>query len=92
MCQYPGNAVVNATSAEIVPQNFYRTGLFIRNLDTAKTIYLAFGHPAEIGKGVALYPKEAFSMSPYDYSTEAIFAIASSTGAPISIQEFDLSV
>ena len=90
MCQTPSSASVGQTSGEIVAQNERRVGLFVRNMDDTKIIYLAFGHPAEVGKGFVLMPKEAFSMGKTDYSSEAVYAISSGDACPVAIQEFGL--
>jgi hypothetical protein len=86
----PEGVTVNTTSLLIMANNEFRTGLFIRNISTSKEIHLAFGHPAEIGKGLTLYPRESFSMSASDYSVEAVYAIASGDGVEVAVQEFCL--
>jgi len=88
MCKLPDCAVVGVVADSIVDANERRCGLFIRNL-SANTVYIAFDHDAEVGKGIVLLPNEAFSMTPNDQSVSFVSAIASGEGSAVAIQEFE---
>jgi hypothetical protein len=87
MCDIPRNALVGQTSTLVAAENELRSGFFIRNLSTG-IISLAFCHPAELYKGITIYPKEAYSMSRFDYSIGTISAISSELNSLVSFQEY----
>jgi hypothetical protein len=87
----PTTANVGLTSTLIVAANEKRSGLFVRKTSVLGTIALAFGYPAVLGSGIILSGTESFSMSQYDFSTAAVYAIAGLAGATVSIQEFEVT-
>lgn len=87
MCDIPRNTLVRQTSTLVAGVNDCRSGFFIRNL-SAGIISLAFDNPAELYKGITIYPKEAYSMSRHDYSPSNIYAIASEDNCLVAHQEY----
>lgn len=85
----PTFVTVGVTSAEAVASNASRKGLAIVNTSN-NTISLAFGsNPAVLNSGITLTTiGSVYEMSEYDYSTQAINAIASVASSNITIQEF----
>ena len=78
----PSNAVVGTTSVQVLPARPWngaqrRTGFAIVNDSDAK-IYLAFGAPAEVGKGILLMPQGGAVTLIAGVPETAIFAIAES--------------
>jgi hypothetical protein len=88
MCDCPHNALVGQTAMTLVSANETRSGLLVRNLSD-NTIFLAFDNPAEINKGVALFPKESFSMERNDFSVAYISAISNADNSLVCFQEWD---
>jgi hypothetical protein len=87
MCAPPGSALIGQTSTLVIAGSPDRTGLFIRNMSN-KNVYLAFAHPAEIGKGVVLYPSESYVMGPTEFSFEDVSAISDGANSEITFQHF----
>jgi len=87
MCDVPRSTLVGQTSTLVAAENELRSGLFIRNLSTG-IISLAFCHPAELYKGITIYPKEAYSMSRFDYSVGEVYAISNEDNSLITHQEY----
>jgi hypothetical protein len=87
MNDVPRNTLVGKTSTLVVEKNDLRSGIFIRNLSTG-IISLGFCNPAELYKGITLYPKEAYSMGRYDYCLENIYAISSEDNSLVAHQEY----
>lgn len=85
----PTNALVGATSAQIVPQNINRQGLVLVNISTS-TVYLGLsGNTAVLHSGITLVPSGGtWVMDEYNYNNEQITAIGHSAGNIITIQEF----
>lgn len=83
----PTFATVGTTSAIAVAQNLNRKGLILVNT-SANTIYLGFGVAAVLGSGMTLYPHGVFNMDEHDFTTAAVYAIASAASSNLSIQQF----
>ena len=76
----PANATVGATSIQIMPARPWngelrRTGFAIVN-DSDSKIYLAFGSPAEVGKGILLMPQGGAVTIVAGVPETAVYAIA----------------
>ena len=76
----PTNAVVGTASVQVLPARPWngalrRTGFAIVNDSTSK-IYLAFGAPAEVGKGILLMPQGGAVTLVSGIPETAIYAIA----------------
>ena len=85
----PDSATVGVASAELLSVNPERRGLILVN-DSSNVIYLAFGVPAEIGKGIRLNPNGgSFTMTGTSFSNDAVFGIATGAGSNLAIQEFE---
>lgn len=89
MCASPSSVVVGTESTLLVGENTARSGLFIRNL-SANIIYLGFDHDAVVEAGLVLYPNESFSMTPNDYCSSHVMAVASKANSLVAIQEFSI--
>ena len=83
----PTNALVNNTSAEIVPVTANRSYLLLQN-DSDSTIYLALNAPAEIGKGIRLNAGGgSYEINFTNLFTGSVYAITSGSSENICIQE-----
>jgi hypothetical protein len=76
----PTNATVGTASVEVLPArpwngSLRRTGFAIVN-DSDSKIYLAFGAPAEIGKGILLMPNGGAVTLVAGVPETAVYAIA----------------
>lgn len=85
----PTFATVGTSSSSVVPLNANRSGLIIVNTSATATVSLGIGSTAVLYSGITLFPQGAFNMGEFDFSKEAITAIASAAGTNISIQEFE---
>ena len=85
----PTFATVGTSSAQVLPANSNRSGLIIVNTSATATVSLGIGSTAVLYSGITLFPQGAFNMGEFDFSKEAITAIASAAGTNISIQEFE---
>lgn len=85
----PTGASVGTTSAELVAANNDRVGLVITNLADG-TIYLGLsGNSATINAGIVVLGAGGnWSMEEYNYTNEAIAAVAHSANSQVAIQEF----
>lgn len=87
MCIPPTNALVGQAASQIVAANYLRRGIFLRNVSN-KTVWIAFDHDAEVDKGIVLYSKESYSMTPDDFSFSFVSAISDGDNSLVCIQEF----
>jgi len=87
----PTSVDLATSSTLIVAANPNRTGLYISRLTATGTIFLAFGFPAELNKGITLRNNDAFAMTESSFSTDAVYAIASNAGQSVAVQEFELA-
>lgn len=85
----PTQVGVDTTSAEVVAENYSRYGLVLTNLADG-TIYLGFGtNTAVVGSGVIIPPYGGnWTMDDYNFTKEAVNAIAHSNNSALAIQEF----
>lgn len=86
----PTAASVGVTSASIVSANPSRTGLILTNTSN-NIVSLALGPSATsavLYSGITLSPFGCFTMDSNSFTTGAIYAIASSAGSNLAIQEF----
>ena len=85
----PTQVGVDTTSAEAVAENYSRYGIVLTNLSSG-TIYLGFGsNAAVVGSGVALLGNGGnWSMDEFNFTKEAVNAIAHSNNALLAVQEF----
>lgn len=90
MCEAPGtHTLATAGVAEtIVPENIYRHGFHIRNLDTSAVVNIAFDNVAEAGKGITLRPGESFDMCALEHSVAYISAISDKNNTHLVYQQF----
>lgn len=83
----PTSAVVTGSSAQLVASNAGRKGLLICN-NSGFTIWIAgSGNPAEVGKGIPIFPNQLWTMTEYTFSTGAISAISEGASSNVSVQE-----
>ncbi len=85
----PVQVAVDATSATVLAESYSRYGLVMTNLSSS-TMYLAFGtNTAVLGSGIPILPFGGnWSMDDYNFTKEAIQAIAHSNDSALAIQEF----
>lgn len=85
----PTQIDVDTTSKEVVAENYSRYGLVVTNLSSG-TMYLAFGtNSAVVGSGIPILGNGGnWSMDEFNFTKEAINAIAHSNNALLAIQEF----
>ncbi len=81
----PANATVGTESVQIMPARPWngavrRTGFAIVN-DSDSKIYLAFGSPAEVGKGILLMPHGGAVTLVAGVPETAVYAIAANGAA-----------
>lgn len=85
----PTFATVGVASATAVAANANRRGLVLVNT-SANRISLGFGVPAVLDRGITLMANGGtFNMAAFDFSTQAVNAIASAAGSNLAIQEFE---
>jgi hypothetical protein len=85
----PTSVSVGTKSQQIVAANVHRTGLTLENM-SGNDISIAFGqHPAVLYSGITLFPRDAFCMDAFLFTTEAVNAIASNASSNIAIQEWN---
>lgn len=87
----PNLTVVTATSGAAVPSNGNRKGLTFVNTDASSSaISLGFGtvNVAILNGGITLFPNGSFTMDDYSFTTGAINAIATASGARLAWQEW----
>ena len=82
----PATFAVTTISATAVVANASRKGLVITNI-TKEPVFLAFGVPAELNKGIYLSGFGTWYMDEFSFVTTAINVI-SSGASTLSIQEF----
>jgi hypothetical protein len=85
----PGNILVGVASTKILDADLTRRGLFIRNMSD-NTVCLSFGCAAEMNKGICLFTKESFSMTPDDFNPLAVYGISDVADSMVAFQEFVL--
>jgi hypothetical protein len=73
-----GNATVTDESTEIAPEAENRLYLFIRNMSTTATVWLAVGRDAEENKGIPLLPLEYYELGRTALTNGAINGICGS--------------
>ena len=85
----PANASVGTSSSEVVAENLKRVGMVLTNVSDS-TIYLGMsGNAAVLKKGIALVEAGGvWTMDEYNYTKEAVNAIADTAGSFLAIQEF----
>lgn len=82
-----GSSVTVAnTSTAVLPENGARVGIALSN-DSDQTIYLSFGDAAVLSTGIALQAGQILTWTP-DCPKLAIFAICSSGGKALRVEEF----
>ncbi len=87
----PNTALVTASSSQILAANAARTGLILTHLGTSGPVSVSFGvttNLAVLNSGLTLVPNEKWGMYDYGFTTAAVNAIATASGARISIQEW----
>lgn len=94
MCDAPGTLTLatSGVAETVIPENIYRRGFFIRNLDTSAVVNIAFDNAAEVGKGITLRPGESYDMSPTEHSSAYISAVANKDNVHIVYQQFGCHV
>lgn len=85
--QSPTSALVGTSSVSVISANPNRKGLVIINTSN-KIISLGLGFPAVLNSGITLLSGGTWVMDEFTLTTAQIFAISSSSGSNISIQEF----
>jgi hypothetical protein len=76
------------TSTSVLAANTARKGVNLTNISFG-TVSLAFGAAAAVlFRGVTLGPGGTFWMDATDFTTAAIYAIASQANTEIAVQEF----
>lgn len=84
----PTLATVGVASAQVLPLNTARTSLRMINT-SSNTIFLGLGQAAVLNSGMVLIASGGtWNMDAGDFTTQAIFAIASGAGSNLAIQEF----
>lgn len=78
---------VGITTGAVLAANSIRRGAVIVNVSTAR-ISFGIGVPAELDKGITLYPQGVWEMDERSFTKSAINAIGSVVGA-LSVQEFE---
>ena len=88
----PTQIDVDTASKTVVSENYNRYGIVLTNLSTG-TMYLAFGaNTAVVGSGVVLLPHGGnWSMDEFNFTKEAVQAIAHANNSLLAIQEFTVS-
>lgn len=84
----PGYATVDTSSSLILVANSNRKGLVIVNT-SSNNVSLGLGVAAVLYSGITLSPYGSWSMDEYDFTTDAIYAIASAVTSNVSIQEYE---
>lgn len=83
----PTAASVGVASGQVVAANGSRKGLILVNT-SGNRISLGLGQAAVLDSGPTLMPNGGvFNMGEYDFTTEAVFAIASGAASNLAIQE-----
>lgn len=84
----PAATTVGVTSAQAVAANTNRKGLALVNT-SANRISLGLGVAAVLDSGITLYGGGgSWVMGEYDYTTGAVYAIASGANSNLTVQEF----
>jgi hypothetical protein len=85
----PTFATVGVSSGSAVNLNTNRKGLILTNT-SSNTISLGFsGNAAVLNSGITLYPGWIWIMDEFNFTTNAIAAIASGASSNLAIQEFN---
>lgn len=79
---------VLSSSTLVLNGNDSRTGLVLYNASN-HTVSLGLGSPAVLNRGITLAPRGSWTMDRFTFCQSAIYAIASTTGAALAIQEFE---
>lgn len=80
------SVTIGAASTAVLPENLSRIGVALSN-DSDETIYLSFGDAAVQSTGIALQAGQILTWTP-DCPKLAIFAICSSGGKDLRVEEF----
>jgi hypothetical protein len=84
----PFAVTVDQTSIFVLAANAARKGLTIQNV-SCHVISFAFNSAAVLLGAMTLYPGGSFWMDSYDFSTGAVYAIASANDSNLVVQEFE---
>ena len=83
----PGSFTATAISAEMIPANTSRRGVWIHNLGN-RDVFLGFGNPAEGGKGVDLVKSQILLLDSTLLPLDSINVITASGTATVLFQEW----
>ncbi len=82
----PASATVGVTSAEVLAFNNSRRYAILIN-DSANKIFLGFGVPAELNKGILIAAGSNYEILDINLTFQAIEAIADIAGSVLLLQE-----